>query len=73
MVCRFNLVSIDKKYSMTKKPRQPLTVEEVGTKAKQVIKENPIYIKNEPSVVGSPDALSEDMEENDESADRKGR
>lgn len=58
---------------MTKKPKQPMTPEEIRRKAKQIIKENPTYIKDEPPVVGSPDALSEDVEEDDESADRKGR
>jgi len=51
--------------------KQPLTPEEIKKMAKKILQENPIYINDEPSVVGSPDSLTENIEEDDESADRK--
>ncbi|MCG8614552.1 MAG: hypothetical protein MI864_28905 [Pseudomonadales bacterium] len=39
--------------------------------AKKILRDNPMYINDEPSVVGSTDSLTESMEEDDETADRK--
>ncbi|WP_445362471.1 hypothetical protein ACJJIQ_16575 [Microbulbifer sp. ANSA003] len=44
-----------------KKQRQPLTPGEIRKKAKQIIRENPIYIENEPSVIGSPSMLTAEV------------
>ncbi|WP_444910469.1 hypothetical protein [Microbulbifer sp. TRSA005] len=41
-----------------KKQRQPLTPEVIRKKAKQIIRENPVYIENEPPVIGSPRMLT---------------
>lgn len=57
---------------MSKRERKKLlTPKEIREKAKKIVKSNPIYIKDEPSVVGSPDSLTEEIEENGESANRQ--
>ncbi|ARU55607.1 hypothetical protein OLMES_1532 [Oleiphilus messinensis] len=51
--------------------KRPLTQEEIKKVAKKILRDNPMYINDEPSVVGSTDSLTESMEEDDETADRK--
>ncbi len=49
-----------------KSRRQPLTPEEIRQKAKSIVKDNPIYMHDEPSVVGSPKNLTENLKEDDD-------
>jgi hypothetical protein len=43
--------------------KKPLTPEEIREKAKEILKRNPVYINDEPSVVGSPESLTEEVED----------
>lgn len=45
--------------------KKPLTPEELRKKAKRILQNNPIYINDEPSVVGSPESLTEEVEDDD--------
>ena len=45
--------------------KKPLTPEELRKKAKRILQNNPIYISDEPSVVGSPESLTEEVEDDD--------
>ena len=47
------------------KRKKPLTPEEIRRKAKRILQDNPIYINDEPSVVGSPESLTEEVEDDD--------
>ena len=47
------------------KRKTPLTPEEIRKKAKRILQDNPIYINDEPSVVGSPESLTEEVEDDD--------
>ncbi|WP_320821281.1 hypothetical protein [Thalassolituus sp.] len=47
------------------KRKKPLTPEEIRKKAKRILQDNPIYINDEPSVVGSPESLTEEVEDDD--------
>ncbi|MCX2801744.1 hypothetical protein [Microbulbifer thermotolerans] len=53
------------------KVKQPLTPEDIRKKAKKIIQNNPTYIKDEPPIVGSPESLTEDIEKDDETTNRK--
>jgi D-alanine-D-alanine ligase-like ATP-grasp enzyme len=55
----------------TNKRKQPLTPDEIKKKAKKILQENPTFIKDEPSIVGSPDSLTEDLEKDYERTDTK--
>lgn len=48
---------------MSKKMRNPLNKTQVKKLAKKVVSENPIFIPEEPAVVGSPQNLIEDKQE----------
>lgn len=51
--------------------KKPLTPEEIRKRAKKILQENPTYINNEPSVVGSPESLTEEIENDDEPTNDK--
>jgi len=46
----------------------PLTPSEIKKLAKKIVSENPIYIPDEPEIVGSPDNLPEDNAEDEKTA-----
>ena len=43
--------------------KKPLNPEELREKAKKILQRNPIYINDEPPVVGSPESLTEEVED----------
>ena len=47
----------------SKKTEEILTPAEIRKLAKKIISENPIYIPDEPTTVGSPENLNEEQEE----------
>ena len=47
----------------SKERKKPLNPEELREKAKKILQRNPIYINDEPSVVGSPESLTEEVED----------
>ncbi|WP_444919225.1 hypothetical protein [Microbulbifer sp. JMSA003] len=51
--------------------KKPLTPEELRKRAKKILQDNPTYINNEPSVVGSPETLTEEIEDDDEPTNDK--
>lgn len=56
---------------MSKKTKQILNPAEIKKLAKKIISENPIYIPDEPTIVGSPENLTEEQEEENEQANSK--
>lgn len=57
---------------MSKKNNQPLTPFEIKKLAKKIISENPIFVPNEPTTVGSPENLTEEQDESEnEQSDTK--
>lgn len=56
-----------------KNSRTPLTPAEIKKLAKKIISENPIYMPDEPTTVGSPENLNEELEEceNEQSTAKK--
>jgi hypothetical protein len=48
---------------MSKKTKKILTPAEIKKLAKKIVSENPIYMPDEPTIVGSPENLIEDQEE----------
>lgn len=53
------------------KPTKPLSPAEIRKLAKKIVSDNPIYIPNEPTTVGSPDNLNEKDDECDEQSTAK--
>ncbi|WP_157953894.1 hypothetical protein [Microbulbifer sp. A4B17] len=51
--------------------KKPLTPEELRKRAKKILQDNPTYINDEPSVVGSPETLTEEIENDDEPTNDK--
>ncbi|WHI48421.1 hypothetical protein ACJJH9_03845 [Microbulbifer sp. DLAB2-AF] len=51
--------------------KKPLTPEELRKRAKKILQDNPTYINDEPSVVGSPETLTEEIEDDDEPTNDK--
>lgn len=56
---------------MSKKTKQILNPAEIKKLAKKIISENPIYMPDEPTVVGSPENLTEEQEEESEQSNTK--
>lgn len=48
---------------MSKKTKKILTPAEIKKLAKKIVSENPIYMPDEPTIVGSSENLIEDQEE----------
>ncbi|WP_445354963.1 hypothetical protein ACJJI5_19100 [Microbulbifer sp. EKSA008] len=51
--------------------KKPLTPEELRKRAKKILQDNPTYINDEPSVVGSTETLTEEIEDDDEPTNDK--
>lgn len=56
---------------MRKKTKQILNPAEIKKLAKKIISENPIYMPDEPTIVGSPENLTEEQEEENEQSNTK--
>jgi hypothetical protein len=53
----------------TKKSHKPLTPAEIKKQAKKIVSENPIYMPDEPTTVGSPENLDEEDKESEHEQD----
>lgn len=53
-----------------KHPKKPEKIIDLKKKAKEIIKNSPLYIEDEPTVVGSPENLISN-DENNEDEDKK--
>lgn len=56
---------------MSKKTKQILDPTEIKKLAKKIISENPIYMPDEPTRVGSPENFTEEQEEENEQSNTK--